>query len=204
MAAASRARQLRDSDRRRGARQLRRHRHDDAAPLRPGDRRGRRALLAAVRRPRPGARKRPARCSCRASPAAAAPRAICCSANRSGSTKPMAIGLVSHRAEPGELDAALRAIVAALLAKPAEALRQTQRLLRRRPTATKMLERMRLEGELFAERLRRGSQGSDRGLLREARALFLAVRQAPATHTRLDRLTLTVGPGRNSRLVGCV
>ena len=64
---------------------------------------------------------------------------------------------------------------------------------------------MKLEGELFAERLQSAEvKEAISGLFREARALFLAVRQAPATHTRLDRLTVTVGPGRNSRLVGCV
>ena len=44
-----------------------------------------------------------------------------------GVDEAMAIGLASHRAGPGELDATLETLVAALLAKPAEALRQTQR-----------------------------------------------------------------------------
>ena len=69
-----------------------------------------------------------------------------------GVDEAMAIGLASHRAEPGQLDKKLDGIVAALLAKPAEALRQTQRLLRR-GTRDEILERMRLEGDLFAERL---------------------------------------------------
>jgi enoyl-CoA hydratase/carnithine racemase len=69
-----------------------------------------------------------------------------------GVDEAMAIGLASHRAGPGELDAALEALVAALLAKPAEALRQTQRLLRR-GSREEILERMELEGELFSERL---------------------------------------------------
>ena len=64
-----------------------------------------------------------------------------------------AIGLVSHRAPPGELDAALNGIVDKLLAKPPQALRETQRLLRH-GQADEILERMRLEGEVFAERLR--------------------------------------------------
>jgi enoyl-CoA hydratase/carnithine racemase len=61
-------------------------------------------------------------------------------------------GLVSHRAAAGQLDAAFAAIIAALLAKPAEALRATQRLLRH-ATKEEILERMQLESGLFAERL---------------------------------------------------
>src|SRR4051794_27666777 len=63
-----------------------------------------------------------------------------------------AIGLVSHRAAPGQLDATLNDVVARLLAKPPEALRQTQRLLRR-GSQEEILERMKLESSLFAERL---------------------------------------------------
>jgi enoyl-CoA hydratase/carnithine racemase len=63
-----------------------------------------------------------------------------------------AIGLVSHRAAPGALDTRLQEVVAALLAKPPEALRQTQRLLRR-GARDEVLERMKLESSLFAERL---------------------------------------------------
>jgi enoyl-CoA hydratase/carnithine racemase len=62
------------------------------------------------------------------------------------------IGLVSHRAEPGGLDAGLADIVERLLAKPAMALRLTQKLLRH-GTPDEILERMKLEGELFSERL---------------------------------------------------
>jgi enoyl-CoA hydratase/carnithine racemase len=62
------------------------------------------------------------------------------------------IGLVSHRAASGMLDEALAAIVTALLSKPPEALRQSHRLLRLGDT-DEILERMRVEGELFAERL---------------------------------------------------
>ena len=62
------------------------------------------------------------------------------------------IGLVSHRAAPGTLGDALGEIVSALLAKPPEALRQTQRLLRD-GARDEILERMKLEGGLFAERL---------------------------------------------------
>jgi len=62
------------------------------------------------------------------------------------------IGLVSHRAEPGALEERLSELIHALLAKPPEALRQTQRLLRH-GTCDEIVERMRLEGAAFAERL---------------------------------------------------
>jgi enoyl-CoA hydratase/carnithine racemase len=63
-----------------------------------------------------------------------------------------AIGIVSHRTGVGTLDEKMREIVAVLLAKPPEALRQTQRLLRHGAT-DEILERMKLESSLFAERL---------------------------------------------------
>ena len=47
-----------------------------------------------------------------------------------GADEALAIGLVSHCVASGTLDAKLNEIVAALLTKPAEALRLTQRLLR--------------------------------------------------------------------------
>lgn len=62
------------------------------------------------------------------------------------------IGLISHRSKNGDLDAALKSLVQTLLAKPPEALRQTQELLRHGAQA-EILERMELEGRLFAERL---------------------------------------------------
>ena len=62
------------------------------------------------------------------------------------------IGLVSHRAVPGELDNRLVEIVGRLLSKPTEALRATHKLLRH-GTSKELLERMKLEGEVFAERL---------------------------------------------------
>jgi enoyl-CoA hydratase/carnithine racemase len=62
------------------------------------------------------------------------------------------IGLVSHRAAPGAIENRLAQVTAALLAKPAEALRQTQRLLRL-GEPDEILERMRMEGAVFAERL---------------------------------------------------
>jgi enoyl-CoA hydratase/carnithine racemase len=69
-----------------------------------------------------------------------------------GADEAETIGIVSHRAAPGGVDQKLDEIVAALLAKPPEALRQTQRLLRHRPR-DEVLERMKLESSLFAERL---------------------------------------------------
>jgi enoyl-CoA hydratase/carnithine racemase len=63
-----------------------------------------------------------------------------------------AIGIVSHRTGAGSLDEKVGEIVAVLLAKPPEALRQTQRLLRHGAT-DEILERMKLESSLFAERL---------------------------------------------------
>jgi enoyl-CoA hydratase/carnithine racemase len=69
-----------------------------------------------------------------------------------GVEEAMAIGLASHRAATGELDAVLSKVVAALLAKPPEALRQTQKLLRH-GARDEILERMKLEGGMFAERL---------------------------------------------------
>lgn len=69
-----------------------------------------------------------------------------------GVEEALAIGLASHKAAAGELDSSLESLVEALLAKPAEALRETQRLLRH-GARDEILERMRLEGEAFAERL---------------------------------------------------
>jgi len=69
-----------------------------------------------------------------------------------GVDEALAIGLVSHRADPGALDDKLQKVVTSLLAKPPEALRQTQRLLRR-GAREEVLERMKIESSLFAERL---------------------------------------------------
>jgi enoyl-CoA hydratase/carnithine racemase len=69
-----------------------------------------------------------------------------------GVEEAVAIGLVSHRAAAGSLDGELARIVAQLLAKPPEALRATQRLLRHE-ARREILERMQLEGGVFAERL---------------------------------------------------
>lgn len=62
------------------------------------------------------------------------------------------IGLVSHRAPAGALDDKLQEVVTALLAKPPEALRETQRLLRH-GARDEILQRMKMESSLFAERL---------------------------------------------------
>jgi len=70
-----------------------------------------------------------------------------------GVDEALAIGLASHRASQGELDRSLSAIVEQLLAKPPEALRATQRLLRH-GARDELLERMELEGKVFAERLK--------------------------------------------------
>ena len=61
-------------------------------------------------------------------------------------------GLVSHRAAAGQLAERFDAVVAALLAKPPEALRLTQRLLRGTDHEA-VLGRMELENGHFSERL---------------------------------------------------
>jgi enoyl-CoA hydratase/carnithine racemase len=61
-------------------------------------------------------------------------------------------GLVSHVVPKGQLATALAATIDALLAKPAQALRLTQRLLRREAT-DEILQRMELENGHFGERL---------------------------------------------------
>ena len=73
----------------------------------------------------------------------------------------------------GQLKAALSGLVSALLAKPPEALRQTQALLRREDTE-EILTRMEQENGQFAERLQ-----SDE--VKQAIAAFFAARtRAPA------------------------
>lgn len=69
-----------------------------------------------------------------------------------GAAEALDIGLASHLAEPGELERELGRVVAALLAKPAEALRRTQHLLRH-GAREETLERMKLESAEFAGRL---------------------------------------------------
>lgn len=69
-----------------------------------------------------------------------------------GADEAMALGVASHVAPAGGLDAEFERVRSALLAKPAQALRMTQKLLR---TADRdeVLERMTLENGHFSERL---------------------------------------------------
>ena len=69
-----------------------------------------------------------------------------------GAAEALDIGLVSHVVRPGELEPALAELVTRLLAKPPQALRLTQKLLRD-GSADAVLERMRVEGDHFSERL---------------------------------------------------
>ena len=69
-----------------------------------------------------------------------------------GASEAHDMGLASHVVPQGHLKAALAGLVTALLAKPPEALRQTQALLRREDTEA-VLARMELENGHFAERL---------------------------------------------------
>ena len=69
-----------------------------------------------------------------------------------GAEEAMEFGLVSHVVPRGELDSAVVSKVDALLAKPTEALRLTQRLLRREDT-DEILQRMELENGHFGVRL---------------------------------------------------
>lgn len=69
-----------------------------------------------------------------------------------GVEEALEMGLISHRTAPGELEASLRGVVDGLLAKPVEALRATQRLLRH-GGRDEIVERMRLESGIFLERL---------------------------------------------------
>ena len=84
----------------------------------------------------------------------------------------MDFGLVSHVVASGELESALTSTVEALLAKPAQALRLTQRLLRR-GSEEEILVRMELENGHFAERLT-----SDE--VKQAITAFFAARARPA------------------------
>ena len=90
-----------------------------------------------------------------------------------GAKEALEMGLASHVVEKGLLRGALTELVAALLAKPPEALLQTQALLRRADTA-EILERMDLENSHFSERLQ-----SDE-VKRAITAFFAARAKAPA------------------------
>jgi enoyl-CoA hydratase/carnithine racemase len=90
-----------------------------------------------------------------------------------GAEEAFDMGLASHVVPAAQLQGALAGLVAALLAKPPEALRQTQRLLRREDTE-EILERIEVENSHFAERLQ-----SDE--VKQAIAAFFAARaKAPA------------------------
>ena len=90
-----------------------------------------------------------------------------------GAGEALDMGLASHVVPQGQLRPALSGLVAALLAKPPEALRQTQRLLRREATE-EILDRIELENSHFAERL----QSEE---VKQAIAAFFAARaKAPA------------------------
>ena len=85
-----------------------------------------------------------------------------------GATEALDAGIVSHVVADSGLESALADLTASLLAKPAEALRATQRLLRTGSTE-EILERMKLEGDHFTERLQSAE-------VREAIAAFFAKR----------------------------
>lgn len=87
-----------------------------------------------------------------------------------GADEALEAGLVSHVVAHGDLQTCLADVVARLLAKPAEAVRLTQKLLRGADTH-ELLERMELENGHFSERLK-----SDE--VRTAIAAFFQ-RQAP-------------------------
>lgn len=69
-----------------------------------------------------------------------------------GAREALDSGIVSHVVADGELEAGLGKILVNLLAKPPQALALTQKLLRN-GTAKELLERMKLEGDHFTERL---------------------------------------------------
>ena len=89
-----------------------------------------------------------------------------------GAEQALAMGIASHVVPKGQLDAAFERTVAALLAKPPQALRQTQALLRR-DAVDGVAERMVLENGHFAERL----QSQE---VKSAIAAFFAARGAKA------------------------
>jgi enoyl-CoA hydratase/carnithine racemase len=90
-----------------------------------------------------------------------------------GAAEALEMGLASHVVPHGQLKPALAGLVEALLAKPPEALRQTQRLLRNEDRE-EILQRMELENGHFAERLQ-----SDE-VKRAITAFFAARAKAPA------------------------
>jgi enoyl-CoA hydratase/carnithine racemase len=90
-----------------------------------------------------------------------------------GPEEALDFGLVSHVAPAGQLQSITEKLVAKLKAKPAEALRLTQRLLRRENT-DELLERMELENGHFSERLTSTE-------VRDAISAFFAARAKPVS-----------------------
>lgn len=90
-----------------------------------------------------------------------------------GPEEALDFGLVSHVAPAGQLQSITEKLVAKLKAKPAEALRLTQRLLRRENT-DELLERMELENGHFSERLTSTE-------VRDAINAFFAARAKPVS-----------------------
>jgi len=95
-----------------------------------------------------------------------------------GADEALAIGLASHVVEASALDQKLGEVTNRLLAKPAEALRLTQRLLRT-GTREEILERMKLESTEFTERL-------DSAEAREAISAFFEKRKASTQDGRKE------------------
>lgn len=87
-------------------------------------------------------------------------------------SRALELGIASHVVPKGKLDDALRRVSDALLAKPPEALRQTQALLRQE-SGNEILQRMELENGHFAERLMSNE-------VKQAIAAFFAARSKPA------------------------
>lgn len=69
-----------------------------------------------------------------------------------GAEEALAMGLASHLSEKGRIEADFEGLVASIIAKPTEAMRQTQRLLRAGDRSA-IIERMDKENAHFAERL---------------------------------------------------
>lgn len=88
-----------------------------------------------------------------------------------GAEQALALGIASHVVPAGELAATLAKVTSALIAKPAEALRLTQTLLRS-GTRDEVLERIVVENKHFSERL-----ASDE--VKQAIAGFFAKRSQP-------------------------
>lgn len=70
-----------------------------------------------------------------------------------GADDALTSGIVSHVVNEGDLEGALAAMISSLLARPPEALRLTQELLRQ-GTSAEVLERMAMENGHFSERLK--------------------------------------------------